>query len=528
MAKVTFKNLPMGVALEPSHFYDNVNEVLTEMNSVRIQNVQRKDDRAVFTMTWNTHRGSSLSSFFAIPPLQEYWIVDSTGAPILESDSTTPIPRLERLVFSFDVANGNTGMSEGVAAAPPLSDAARPFTRDAKVIIKKGDQVVAESMMLQAQLTASNDIVGQRPNPIALADLGIELDPYAVYTVSVQAPLTVSPLPGVDSMVVQAIISHELIERDTSAILDTYVSGVGNVAQNAPLHDLARSAATHSITPAVAGQNINADGASGVQTTIETVDDIFRNRLRGGLTPLSKVTSDEVLKEDQAYFCDVVPLFKASDGLHMEHPAPLSITGYLVAQSGDQVLFDRAIIPILSPMTIHHVLLSISGVVVGTQALVDREIEVGVGIVSGVRTETANYNQVAYRKFSMDSTTGLVGKAVGTSSSNFLWGVPVVYSTVPGNLGRGFLTQGRPYYVGRERATAAGTLRRSVAVANPANPELPPAVNGAEQYLEVRVVMRALTGGSATDWPIGGTDEYTVCSQSGVNVYIAGKRALGV
>lgn len=524
MAKVEFKKLPMGVALEPSHLYGNVGLAIAEFNASRIEADQRREDRAMFTMTWTTHRGNGLASLFSIPPLQEYWNVSSSGANLLEADQDTPIPRLERIVFSFDNNNSTSGVTDGALATYPIPDSAtRPFTQDSIVTLRKGDQIVAQSRVLLGELTVDNDIIGQRPNPQALANLGVDLDPFGVYTIHFQAPL----VTGVDSVVIQAVFSHPIVERDTSTILDTYVAGSGNIAQNAPLHNLARSNPSYSITPATPGQNINADGANGVQTTIETVDDIFRNRLRGGLTPYSDVVTGEALKENHAYFCDVVPLFKTSEGLLATAGGADTIDNYTIADAaGNNVLYDRAIIPITQPFTVHHAMIGISGVVVGGVALADREIEIGIGLLSGVRTQAANYTQVAYRKFDMSSTSGVVGKVSGTVSGAYLWSVPVVYSAAAGKNGRGYITQGRPVYGGRQRATASGVLRRNSASYNPAAAEAAPPTNGAEQYLEVRVVMRQLSGGTITDWSL--TSDYTVCSQSGVNVYIAGKRALGV
>lgn len=526
MTKLIKKNLPRGTALGPTQVYDNLNTVVTALNgvagAVRLDGENRGHSRGRFVMTWNmTAAQGKIQNFFNIPLLQEWFLLSH------ESTRNTPTIKLESLTLSWDRVGQQEGVSvtKNTPAAPALA-ANYGFSLNtdpdnvAYARIYQGaasdERVVGEVQVSKEEFARSaqeTDFIEVMPKH---SRLNVTVDPYKPYTMEIQTPFNATPIY---SVVVKAEFSHPLVERDHAGLkkFDT----TPQIPRNAPLHNNARVAAAYSLTAPVEGDSVDATGAKGVQTQIEALDDIVTNRLYCGLDRYSRIIRAEHLLEDQGYFCITVPLFNFENAItnaNIEHYYN-NVAGGLM---GSQV-WDRAIIPIVFPMAIHHVQLSFdtAGLTLGNWPLANRELQVGVG-ASFQMTPWAPrlYTQVARTPaaFTLDNTTQRIG-------NKGHWAIPLSYPGTPDGIG--WSPQGRPVFVGKElgQHNTVGVVQRSV-VADNANgaATVNPPTNGAEQVLEVRALLKHTTGSTLLNDAALGT--YGAFPRGGVFVHIYGKSAL--
>ena len=135
----------------------------------------------------------------------------------------------------------------------------------------------------------------------------------------------------------------------------------------------------------------------------------------------------------------------------------------------------------------------------------------------------SKYTQVArtgVTPFSLASATGRIG-------AKGLWSIPISYAGVTN--GEGWVPQGGPIFcgleMGKENAQSPAVAQRSDVADQDNGPALvTPPTNGAEQFIEVRTVLKHSTHSLALNDPALGL--YTAFPQGGVNVYIFGKMAL--
>lgn len=529
MSKITNdKKLPLGVGIEPSHVAGNLSAVATQLSG-NISSDQRQQPESPFSVSWfysqtngaaiGTSAGESLH--FTLPPLQDEWNAK------LVSDENTKSITLDSISFSFDLMNQSKmlGSSTGLPTATDMNGVSLylykltndPGTADAP----------PEKLLMAEVVITGEEIVGgfNTRNPTILRDLGISVDRFAVYEWHIDS--TSAPL---FSVLIRANFSHPVVQRDTAAVLGDALNGGTPVdAQNAPATALySKDNDTVAITAPAADTLIQADAAvTGVQTQIETLDTKFRNKLVGGRagryqadTSFATDRKEQIL-EDSSYFCWCVNLMKVgNDGIITGGNVSKWQVGY--PNAGGNTLWDRALIPISYPGTIHHVFVEAAGINdyirknPGTIALSSRVVEVGVGLYRGVRISSPTYQQVAHTSVALDSSTGNILK-------NRLWSVPLVYSAAGGVGGNGYVTQGRPVYFGRQltydgtvaRANIAGSVGASL-------PEAAPATGGLENYIEVRLTY---TRGTGASWDTGVATDL-ILSNAGFNVYIIGKMGL--
>lgn len=528
MGKITDdKKLPLGVALEPSHVAGNLADVAS-MLSGNINADQRQQDQAPFSVSWfyaqtagavlGTSAAESLH--FTLPPLQDEW------NDKLVSDENMKSITLDSVSLSFDMMNQGKmiGSSTGL---PSTTDMSSVNLRLYKLTNNPTTAVgVPETLLITEVVITGEEILAgfNTRNPSIIRDLGVSIDRFSIYEWridSVSAPLF--------SVLIRASFSHPVVQRDTAAVLGAALNGGVPVdAQNAPataLYNKDNDAIT--VTSPAADTLIQADvPVTGVQTQIEAIDTKFRNKLVGGRS--DRYQSDlafatdrkEQLVEDSGYFCMCVNLMKL--GVPMINGT--NANTYEVADATGTMLWDRALIPISYPGTIHHVLIEAAGIndymrlSPGTVALSTRRFTVGVGLYKGVRVPNPTYQQVAYATETLDSLTGNLLK-------NRLWSVPLVYSTAGGAVaGKGFVTQGRPVYFGREltydgtvpRENIADTVASSLA-------EAPPQTVGMENFIEVR--LSYTRGAGHLTWHTGNVSDFAI-SNAGFNVYIIGKMGL--
>ena len=525
MAKVVFRDLPLGLPAQTSDVWGNLDKVATALSG-NIEAEQLKNKKATFSVPCFFTRlaGSFIDPAsqsdehifaFACPPLQENF--DDVH---FNEDETTPQVTLESVCISFDNVNARYPIVDSTG----LSNSSLSWDAPMEVRIELGSgQVITRVTIPQVTLDQDNEDIVNRPNPTINAYVGATIPRYEWVYVAITSP-NLAVTGGINSVLVHAILSADVVERDTATLIDTYVTGTGNIAQNAPAHDLARSNASVSLTTPADASLIMATGVSGVQTAIETLDTSFLDGLGGSLDRLgNRDPNGENCKDDSSYFITSVPLFRVEYYKGIDNNTnPMDAYEYVNADlpATTQSYLDKAIIPITVPGCIHHVFCVFGPV--SAAAGYSMRATCGVGIGNSVRSKNILYQQVAYRE--QFDIKNLSGFRLRDYLETNLHSIPLVYQTGT-KIGKGFVTQGRPFYYGREIVNAAGGGRNNAATSNPASAEAAPSTVGQEQVLEVRMtisVFRASTGAYV--------DPSTVTHQAGgslgATVYIVGKHAL--
>ena len=529
MAKITdYKKLPLGVGLEPSHIQGNLQQVADNF-SADISNEQRQQGQAPLSISWcySVTQGIPGTAnqdqiHFTLPPLQTHW--DDKEV----TNESTPALTLDSISLGFDLMNQAKSI-DPTTALPSTIDMGTVTLRLFKLTNNPSTTSPPPSKTIIAEVQVTGEeILGQfnTRNPTILRDLGISMDRLAVYEWEIEcANLIVS-------VWIRATFLHPLEQRDTAKVLgDTLNSGVPVDAQNAP-ETLLYNQDPATVTLAAPAADAVIEAAlvtTGIQAQIETIDSVFRSKLVGGRA--GRLQNDlafstdrkEELLQDSGYFCWCVNLLKSGD-------PDGYITGANAAQwevntsGASTALWDRALIPITYPGTIHHVFVEMAGVNEhmrnnpGTVALSSRVVDVGVGLYRGVRAASVpTYQQVAHLVTGLTGTTGRILK-------ERLWQVPLVYTALAPTMGKGYVPQGRPVYFGRQLSYSGTVNRENIAdIVGSSAAEALPATQGLENFIEVRV---QYIRGSGASWVTAGGATDLVLTNAGINVYIIGKMGL--
>jgi hypothetical protein len=528
LSKLTPKNLARGTVLTHTQVYDNLETVNSAIHGLRagatvyLDNDNKKFTKGRFTLTWNMGTVvGKVRNYFNTPLPQEWFL------PSHEPTVNTPTIRMSSLCLSWDRGGQQAArVVKGVGTAPALLQNYRyklQETPDEVAYVRiyqagsVDERVIAEVQISKEEyglLADETDFIDIMPK---FKLLNITIDPYKPYIVEVQSPFTAHPIY---SVVIKAEFEHELVERDHAALKKYDTTPLA--PRNLPLHNNTRVASHSALTAPASGDSIDATGAKGVQTQIEVLDTSVNKRLKGGLDRYSRILHNEHILEDQNYFAMVVPLFNFEDEVNSAN-----ITNYTKAQQGASrtdtfTLWDRAIIPIVFPMTVHHVQLSFdtTPLTIGSFPLANRGLEVGVASSFQITDWGPRvYTQIARTPaaFSLSNTANKISN-VG------LWSVPLSYPGTPDGIG--WHAQGRPIFTGLElgNQNETGVLQRSQTPdASNGSSLINPPTNGAEQFIEVRAVLKALDGSALTASSLG---TYTAFPRGGVFVHIYGKSAL--
>jgi len=604
MAKIDWYKLARGAKLLVSHIYGPLQVMQNEiaLTSDGIESEQIEARYAPFRVNLSIPHLSSYTNHadapdgsgpmhaipFMLPPLQgdlSFTLNTDTGN-IPTANSDTPEIILDEVSVSFDtrcepgaiVSNWATGnAAAGISAHQGKISYERVGNYNLRLAIlekkpKWGRAAITDTHPTQViwagEVVADIELASgyiRSGNPYVVTDIRRAIDPYKSYVFMLTAPnLGTSTYVELVSIEISLRFLSPLRERDSGATI-----------QNIPTRHLGErnklntysvtGAGQHSSTPRplitavpTAGDNIEANTATGVQTSMAVIDEFFRAKLRGGYDMHSEVPVLESLKDTAAYTVLSVPLFNNTRFGGVSTPDPVGIpVGFPYVTSAAGKFIDRRYIPIVSPMTIHHVLFSWSwipfivpdgagGVVFvrdipgGSSAGEDLKLDIGVGMGTGARADMFGYEQIARRSLRYIQPTPMgagnwIDEAIDLialqSASTFplsfgamnthnleLHAMNLEGSGQPGL--NGMTAQGYPIFVGRGLG-GVGTTNNPPRTNMQATTALSETI-GAEQWLEVRAQVYDHSG----NWGSGWQADQMIVGTGGLWVYIIGKTHL--
>ena len=218
-------------------------------------------------------------------------------------------------------------------------------------------------------------------NPYAVDGLNKAFDPYKTYVLALHAPKLhdgrligasdPDKPPAVDISGVSYRHNEHLalvsvwfclrfkMERVTRDLHTGTVGSTTPTVQNFPSAAATRTGPTITITHPTEGDPITADGAKGISTNLQALDDVVRGKLRGGYQDISAAAyPTQTVKYDAGYEIIAVPLMQGFPNNRLAvaqdwHNLPYTADGG--SGVADSPYIDRRIIPIPSGFTLHHV-----------------------------------------------------------------------------------------------------------------------------------------------------------------------------
>lgn len=569
MSKITRDKLSRGTLLASEHIFRPLRNAASELNA-NVEASQLETPNGTFRVNHHfpviggtlfgtvSNTSSSFASFMmpmTFPPLQEFF--DGRG----HMSSSTPPVILDEFSFSFDqrdesavlrdvndaTADGNLNYDE---VANSRYDIKLRLMEKEMTIFNPSASYVPDREVFSVELPAESFTSKTfRLNPYIITDLNKTINPYKSYTLFIEAPNITKDAINKFAFVsfqTSAKFRHPLVDRDrwspTSQI------------QNMPMkHSGSKSGESITIQEPASGTLILADGAEGISTNVETIEQVFLDKLKGGYSQFSERYVAEHISDDATYDVISIPMFgglgtavTASSG--QDNVIRLPYVGSSPFTAGSQ---DRRIIPIIYPFTVHHVIAArtwcatpAAGNMKPTGSNFITTINVGIG--EGLQSDKFGYQEIAYASFNQTQTGSYqidrikqrVGGQMTTAQGDLasqdfdveLFHIPLVYykdknkTTHLGTsyplTGSGVYT-GNPVYVGK---SWLGTDNRTEIATTASGSAGYSKVAGREQFLEVRWQIRdSVDGfGNTTYYPNG----TVFCGYGGNYIHLICKKHL--
>ena len=557
MAKIGFKRLTRGVALLTDHIHAQIQKAATRLTTTGVDNSNLEAGWGTFRMNLSLPSTNSTGFTaavvpFTLPPLQEFF----TTTPGV-SNPSSPLIVLDEVSFGFDqraepaaVADGSGGPVEGniyYDGAEKLDvrlvifekdmeawKTASPFTK--QEFTREVYSLVIPAYALSGEFT--------RLNPVAQGGLDIVFDPYKTYKMRLEFPKMA--LMMIPSATVSLKFRSPLVPR-----LDN--TGVFR-SQHLPLaYNGARQTTPLVIPVPAAGALVESDVADGVETVMESVDDVIRGGLVGGYSDVSAPLLGEEILDDSAYEVIAVPMW--GNGWAIEGGGGAAGEWTTLPYMGGVATnptADRRIIPLHQPVEVHHVIAAVNYTRATvttsdqTQASPGRrptsplfEQSVSVGIGSAIRSDQNAVRQLALATWAPAAVGTYRIDEVGKDNDfGDLWdimSVPLVgdgadlgtgysVSTIPGST---LSNTGKPVFAGKSDSPLAA--RSNFA-------DLPPTLGGTyaagaalplvkDQFLEVRWLLKD-TGAGGLGSSINWANNEMVIGKGGHWVFIICKKYL--
>ena len=554
MSKIARDRLARGTKLMPSHTHGVLEDTSTELLNSRIEVEQLENSKGTFRVnlwipwmaedfTVSGDFGSTIAIPFCMPPIQEEFAIatDALGVRSPTINDDTPTLRLKEFSFSHDqrgeagaiVSQYRGGAGGNAADRGKISFDDTEFLDIRVSLVEKtqhffdADNLTPDREIFSADLPPDAYIGHRfRLNPFVITDIDQDLNPFRTYILMIGSNefhnQTVGREVNFISICISMVIETDLVQRDTGATvfnIPTKHSGTKTPPTFSPI-----------LIPSP-GNDIDADGGYGVAEQYATIDQIFRDKLDGGYDAMADVPPEESLQEDSCYEMIAVPLFSNRWGGGI-HGAAVSGEPYInIAFPATDPLYDRRIIPLEGPFIIHHVIMAVNwqlwtnqiggGQPAQVSASANFTLEVGLGLLTGIRADNFAYEQLAGLTISAPRVpatwdTHLIDR-IRTRRTNPTRGVftgelwDMELHEVPINpanptTGSGyFADQGAPVFVG---SGWTGTNARQGA----------PVTAGQEQVLEVRVRIQDAVAG------LNGNVADIMTGYQGMWVYILGKK----
>lgn len=215
-----------------------------------------------------------------------------------------------------------------------------------------------------------------KANPFVETGININISPYSTYLVGIRPPRLHDDRGIVDgapanlalvNLTISLKFKHVLVQRDSTALAAD--------PPNLPQHGSLKVQDVVTINTPANATPIEASTNDGVQTSLETLDQRFRDKLQGGLSDLSDRGVVEQVCEDAGYEIIAIPMWNNqwNNQSTIKHAVNIGTMPYQygVNRAGNvgrvdtigntdlqAPICDRAIIPISYPMTIHHVIVA--------------------------------------------------------------------------------------------------------------------------------------------------------------------------
>jgi hypothetical protein len=520
----TFKRLTRGIKLLVEHVYTPISQTMTLLTGTGVTTEYLEKEDGTFRVSLNFPyisafassssvsfgRETSATNCFILPALQDEFGKDSEEIQNYElvevavSQDTRGEPGAHITGYRGTVASQYEGfINQDEPAAFSLHISASSL--ETSITNEFEDQVykltIPEIALIDTFRTA---------NPFVQTGLNIQMRHNQAYLVEI-VPQTTGR--AMYSFTVSLKFKTKLRQRDRGATI-----------QNIPtVHNGAFTPTASAPTAPASNSVIQADGATGVNTAFSLVDSFVRNRLKGGYKQDGSLYYNESLLTDAGYDVIAVPLFAP---LHVKRDVP---SGHGHAADSDDIFnswetlpyssaaafntFDRALIPIHYPMTIHHVLAAVSyapSIPGGTSLRPTSTTftnQVGVGMMTGVRSDLYAIQQVAEASWTpTGGASPIDANRIFASKYWDLISVPLV-----GAGGTGYLAQGNPVFVGS--GTNVTDARTNIAGGASAT-------QGLEQVLDIRWKI------SDTTLPSAWAADETIIGYPGHWIYIVGKKHL--
>ena len=526
-----FKRLTRGIKLLLEHVFDPITTALLSLTATGVNVSEYKKSQGTFRVSFNfpvannfmfgaTYgKSSNLTAPFILPPLQDEFgkNVDLISNYELIEVSVSQDSRCEGAAIKSAVLG---------PAEVGILQMGNAFAFNLSIKSKKRDAANSNPF--------NQEVFSMQIPEIALLNSYSRLNPHVQSGISIpfnhENSYMISITPTTDFAAVNLFVSlkfkSKLRERDLE-----------NTSQNQTAL-AARSFVYQAPSLPAADSAIEADTATGVNTNFKLIDSFIDRKLRGGFNRSGVSSYKEGLKADAGYEVISVPMFGSwphvSGGPRTGSPAlgndlPFETMPWVDIASNEYTTMDRAIVPINYPLTIHHVIIGMnytggSGETAKRPQAVHApslKHEVGVGLMSGHRSDNIKHQQVAYADWlpstianyridKIDLNQGFAGGA-HYGSTGYSWDL-LNCPMSGGTNGVGYTPQGKPVFVGA--GTSYNSARTNVGSAAPLTA-------GGEQVLDIRWKIS-----NGTDSPASWALRQTIIGYSGCWVYLICKKTV--
>tara|TARA_R100000664_G_C2753932_1_gene141417 strand:- start:472 stop:2049 length:1578 start_codon:yes stop_codon:yes gene_type:complete len=521
----TFKRMTRGIKLLVEHIFDPIAAALADLTTSGIPSAQYEKEEGTFRVNINFplandfssgasfNKTSTLTVPFVLPPLQEefganinlitdYELIEVSVGQDTRGESASIRPATE---------------GPGLVGLPVMGQA---FSFDLSI--------KSHAMDPSAHNDYNNEVFSLSVPEIALLNPYSRLNPHVQSGIAIPFTHENSYLLQVTPHGIDTVVSLFISLKFKTKLRTREVAGEGyNQTPFSP-----RNFVTQAHVTPNADTPIEADTNDGVNTGFKLIDSIIQRKFYGGYNKWGMTYPKEGLSVDAGYEVISVPMFASwphvSGGPRVTRgiggDLPFETMPWVDIAGNKYTTIDRAIIPINYPLSIHHVIVAVnytapdnSATYRPTHAVAPNlKHEVGVGIMSGHRSDNITLQQVAFVDWLPSTISSKLidrGDYRHTSSTGAAYGYSwdLISCPVEGSGGSGYITQGKPLFVASGNSDTGPRTNIDTAPSK--------TLNG-EQVLDVRwkisngAVSPTTWGSTQTIVGYGGHWVYLICKKT--------------